>query len=63
MAQSEMVEACYECAAVLTAEERHYYAGRCEGCERAWHDRIEAWRKGGPDAEMDAMFDNRPTLQ
>ena len=45
------------CGAVLTATERHYYETTCERCEREWGERIEAWRKGSADAEIDKMFD------
>lgn len=47
---------CQDCGAILTDEERHYYECRCEACEGAWADRIAAWRKGGHDPELDAMF-------
>ena len=47
---------CDDCGAVLKDDERHYYAGRCETCERAWHDRISYWRAGGCDPTLDAMF-------
>ena len=54
---------CYECGNILSDEERHYYADRCEKCEGVWHDRIEAWRHGGADSEIDAALNNKPTLQ
>jgi len=47
---------CFECGATLTDEERHYYAGNCEECERDHHDRIAAWRAGGEDLELDRMY-------
>ena len=47
---------CTDCTAVLTAEERYWYAGRCEACEIAWHERIEAWRHGGDDAELTQLY-------
>jgi hypothetical protein len=37
-------------------EEHHYYEYRCEGCEAAWHARLQAWRRGAPDPVFDAMF-------
>lgn len=27
---------CYECGAVQSATERHYYGSFCEACERRW---------------------------
>lgn len=45
------------CGAVLTDEERNYYEIACEACTRAWGDAIEAWRKGGENKALDAMFD------
>jgi hypothetical protein len=48
------------CGAVLTAHERHYYGSCCEGCEREWGETIAAWRAGGENAELDAMFDDKP---
>lgn len=49
------------CGKVLTDEERHYYGASCEACERAWSAAIDAWRRGGENKELDAMFDARPT--
>lgn len=48
---------CMDCARPMTVEEIHYYEFRCENCERAWDDRIEAWRTGKTsEPELDAMF-------
>lgn len=48
---------CRECGAYLTAEERHYYETGCEKCERAWTDRITAWRHGEiDDPELDKLY-------
>lgn len=44
------------CGAVLTADERHWYGATCERCERAWSDRLDVWRAGGVDPELDRMF-------
>jgi len=46
------------CGKPLTAEERHWYGTTCEACERRWGERIEKWRKGGPDTDIDAMLDS-----
>lgn len=47
---------CVECGEVLGADDRHYYDGRCNDCETAWHARIAYWRAGGCDPMLDAMF-------
>lgn len=53
---------CQECGAELTQDERHYYQGRCEICESAWHNRIAAWMAGEPDEEFDAAFTPKPKV-
>ncbi len=45
------------CGNILTDEERHYYETSCEICTRRWDDRIDAWRRGGADVDLDKMFD------
>jgi len=50
------------CGRILTDEERHYYERACEDCTRAWGEAIEAWRSGGENAELDALF-NRPVAR
>lgn len=52
----ERLMSCSDCGNALTDEELHYYLGRCEKCERAYHDRIDAWRAGGDDTEFDEAF-------
>lgn len=47
---------CAGCGRQLSYEEVYYYGDKCEGCIRAWHDRIEAWRHGGADPELDQMY-------
>lgn len=49
------------CGKVLTDEELHYYEDSCEACMRLWGDVVAAWRRGGENAELDAMFDCTPT--
>jgi hypothetical protein len=51
---------CHECGSILTDTERRYYGDRCEGCECAWFERIETWRHGGKDAELDDLFSATP---
>lgn len=47
---------CRDCQCELTAEEAQYYEDRCEECEVEWHLRMEAWRAGGTDPELDQMY-------
>lgn len=51
---------CRECGAPLSAEEKRYYGDRCEQCERDWFDRIEAWRTGGEDSDLDRLYGKTP---
>jgi hypothetical protein len=50
------------CGRVLTAEERHWYGDCCESCQREWNNRIDAWKSGGADVELDAMFETPVTM-
>lgn len=52
----ELPDLCGVCARRLTTEESEYYGFRCEQCERDWHDRIQAWRGGAPDDELDRLY-------
>lgn len=56
---------CDDCGEGLTGEERFYYEHRCEACEVKSLERYQAWRKGAPDPELDALYDGpkRKTLQ
>lgn len=54
MAPADLI--CVSCGVLLTPEEWNYYEIRCEGCERAFHERIQRWREGGPDPELDLRF-------
>ena len=47
------IDKCIDCGNALTEEERHYYEYRCEGCEVFRHERIQAWRRGSIDPELD----------
>jgi hypothetical protein len=48
---------CRECCRPLSRAERLYYGDRCEACERAWSDRIDAWRKGEvAEPELDRFY-------
>ena len=47
---------CVACLNPLTPKERHYYECRCEDCEGKWLERVEAWRHGAPDAELDKEY-------
>jgi hypothetical protein len=54
---------CHDCTRPLTSEEAYYYGTRCEKCERTHFERIELWRHGGTDPELDAFYSqpNRET--
>jgi len=54
--QLALIGTCRDCSAALTLEESHYYECRCEKCEWVWFERITAWRKGGEDRGLDALF-------
>lgn len=54
---------CIECGIRLTDDEKRYYGNSCGDCERAWQNRIQAWRDGGDDPELDAAFDKKETRQ
>ena len=47
---------CRDCGNYLTATEEHYYENRCNECEGRWLDRIESWRHGGEDDDLDALY-------
>jgi hypothetical protein len=50
---------CHRCGVTLTDEEKYFYSITCEDCECKWLSRIEAWRRGAPDAEFDEQFRNK----
>ncbi len=54
---------CTDCGNTLTDEERHYYGSRCERCEREWSDRIEGWRRGAEDTDLDRRYDGKPPIR
>lgn len=51
---------CIECGDDLTRDEKQFYEVRCEYCEGLWFERMEAWRRGGKDPELDTMFGGIP---
>lgn len=61
-APPDEVIGCRGCGRVLTDEERHYYGATCEECERDQTERIAAWRAGGDDPELDALYDGPPRV-
>jgi len=46
---------CPECGSSMGEAELRMYE-RCERCEWDWNDRINAWRHGAPDTELDRHF-------
>lgn len=53
---AEATPVCVACLRQLTPTEQHYYEFRCERCEGQWLARIEAWRRGKADPELDKEF-------
>ncbi len=51
---------CCECAQPLTPEEAHYFENRCTQCEVEAHERIQAWRAGAEDPELEARLFGPP---
>jgi len=51
------------CGKILSDQEIEYYGRACEACERAWSEIVEAWRRGGANSEMDALFDTARSIQ
>ena len=54
------------CGRVLTVEERVYYSGACETCERAWSEAIRDWRHRASAEHAEffkRQFDARETRQ
>lgn len=47
---------CVACLKPLTDEERMYFDYRCTECEGKWFERIQAWRRGKPDPELDREY-------
>lgn len=56
MSDIETIVSCRDCGKPLTCEEAHWYEYRCEQCEGEWYERIQDWRAGEPDAELEEMF-------
>jgi hypothetical protein len=54
---------CSDCFVMLTGDEAAYYGTRCEKCEGVMYARYEAWRKGRPDPDLDARFNDQPPLK
>lgn len=47
---------CSDCGATLTDEEAAYYEDSCDSCQAAWSERLDRWRNGGEDLELDEVF-------
>lgn len=48
---------CSSCNAQLTREERRFYAGTCDRCEREETEHLDDWRHGrGDDPDLDRRF-------
>ncbi len=56
--------ACNECGKPLTDDEKEFLEGRCEICERSWHEALKDWRNGGDNPDFDKAFSSpKPTIQ
>ena len=54
---------CEQCGARLSDDERHYYGGRCEDCERDAWEALQRWKAGEANTLLDRKFDSpRPTV-
>ena len=51
-----MAPKCIDCDRYLNATEEHFYEYRCEDCEALELGRIQAWKAGGEDDELDERF-------
>jgi len=47
---------CPGCGRETPRRELEMYGGACEACEQAWSERVDAWRHGNHDAELDLLF-------
>ena len=48
---------CTSCGKPLNEDERFYYETSCNACEVLWMERIESWRHGGEDIQLDEVFE------
>lgn len=53
---------CSDCLCLLTDEEEEFYEYRCEVCEGLWHERVQDWKSGKPDRELDTYFNIEGTV-
>lgn len=47
---------CTDCDDAMSEDEIRYYGNRCETCEEALMQRIERWRGGALDGELERAF-------
>lgn len=55
--QTDVAQLCRDCFEPMTAIEQHYYECRCE---QEWFERVEEWRHGGEDKELDELYGGEP---
>lgn len=53
---------CTGCGNPLTRKERQYLTYTCTRCELDDAERLEAWRQGAEDPELDTLFARRGRL-
>lgn len=47
---------CAACGNKLSVDEMEYLGDSCGRCAREWNERMEAWRRGAHDPDLDALF-------
>ncbi|MDQ8050712.1 hypothetical protein [Luteibacter sp.] len=53
---------CNCCLKPLSADEMEFLGFRCEACEQDVNDRVEAWRAGASDPELDLIYNRLETV-
>lgn len=53
---------CKCCFKPLSNDEMEHLGFRCAACEQEVHDRVEAWRAGAHDPELDKLYNHLETV-
>lgn len=56
MTSAAFLSPCNDCGKTLTELEWQFYTYRCEACEAEWHARLQRWKSGEEDIELDNLF-------
>ena len=54
---------CENCGDELTAAEVAFYGEFCNACESDWSVRVDLWRAGADDPELDEHFAQPPDTE